>query len=135
MGAILICWGLARAMEAAARGAKEKGGLTIGLLPSYEKQFANPFVDIVLPTGLGHARNILVAAARDIIIALPGSHGTRLEISSTLLLGKSVLGYRSWEEILQVLKINNLNEPICTKFRHLLQSHNSLNKKTLYNSD
>ena len=110
MGAVLICGGLAGVLETAARGAKEKGGLTIGLLPSYKKQSANPFIDIVLPTGLGHARNILVAAAGDILIALPGSHGTRSEISSALLLGKSVLGYRSWGEIPQVVKINSLKE-------------------------
>ena len=110
MGAVLICGGLAGVLETAARGAKEKGGLTIGLLPSYKKQSANPFIDIVLPTGLGHARNILVAAAGDILIALPGSHRTRSEISSALLLGKSI---RSWGEIPQVLKINSLKELKC----------------------
>ena len=54
LGAVLICGGLGGSMEAAARGAKEQGGLTIGILPHYDKETANPFIDVVIPTGLGH---------------------------------------------------------------------------------
>src|SRR3989338_7208794 len=65
-GAVLICGGLGGIMEAAARGAKEKGGLTIGLLPDYNSQSANPHIDVAIPTGLGHARNVIVAASGDL---------------------------------------------------------------------
>lgn len=109
-GAVLICGGLGGIMEAAARGAKEKGGLTIGILPDYHKESANPFIDVVVPTGLGHARNILVAASGDIIVALPGAHGTRSEISIALKLCKPVIGIRAWAEISGVRQVNSVKE-------------------------
>ena len=80
MGAILVCGGLAGIMEAAAKGAREAGGLTIGLLPGKDKRDANPYIDIALPTTIGFARNAMVACSADIIVALPGSHGTNSEI-------------------------------------------------------
>ena len=109
-GAVLICGGLGGVMEAAARGAKEKGGLTVGILPDYNKESANPFIDVVVPTGLGHARNILVAASGDLIVALPGSHGTRSEISIALKLNKPVIGIRDWGNILGVRQVNSIEE-------------------------
>src|SRR3990172_1120232 len=87
-GAVLICGGLGGMMEAASRGAKENGGGTVGILPDYNATSANPYIDIVIPTGLGHARNVLVVASGDIIVALMGSHGTRAEIAIALKLGK-----------------------------------------------
>ncbi len=109
-GAILICGGLGGIMQAAARGAKENGGLTIGILPDYDKESANPFIDVVVATGLGHARNILVAASGDLIVALPGSHGTRSEISIALKLGRPVIGVRAWGEIVGVHQVNSAEE-------------------------
>jgi uncharacterized protein (TIGR00725 family) len=109
-GAVLICGGLGGVMEAAARGAKEEGGLTIGILPDYNKNSANPFIDVVIPTGLGHARNILVAASGDLIAALPGCHGTRSEISVALKLGKPVIGVRAWGTIVGVRQVDSLEE-------------------------
>ena len=109
-GAVLICGGLGGVMEAAARGAKEKGGLTVGILPGYDKESANRFIDIVVRTGLGHARNILVVASGDLLIALPGSHGTRSEVSVALLLGKQVIGLKAWGMIMGVRQVDNLRE-------------------------
>jgi uncharacterized protein (TIGR00725 family) len=109
-GAVLICGGLGGVMEAAARGAKEKGGLTIGILPGYDGESANRFIDVKVRTGLGHGRNILVAASGDILIALPGSHGTRSEVSVGLLLGKRVIGVKAWGTISGVRQVNSLKE-------------------------
>jgi len=109
-GAVLICGGLGGIMEAAARGAKEKGGLTIGILPDYNREAANPFIDVVIPTGLGHARNILVAASGDLIVALPGSHGTRSEISIALKLAKPVIGMRAWGDVIGVRQVESIEE-------------------------
>ncbi|MBI4488921.1 MAG: TIGR00725 family protein [Deltaproteobacteria bacterium] len=109
-GAILICGGLGGIMQAAARGAKENGGLTIGILPDYDKESANPSIDVAVATGLGHARNILVAASGDLIVALPGSHGTRSEISIALKLGRPVIGVRAWGEIVGVRQVNSIEE-------------------------
>jgi len=80
-GVALACGGLGGVMEAACRGAKKHNGLTIGILPSEMKEHANEFVDIAIPTGLGYARNFLVAKAGDAVIALDGSAGTLSEIA------------------------------------------------------
>lgn len=93
----LVCGGLAGVMEAACRGAREAGGITIGILPGVDKQDANPFVDVIIPTGLGHARNILVVHASDALIAIDGGAGTLSEIAIALKVGKPVVGIRTWD--------------------------------------
>lgn len=98
-GAVLICGGLQGVMAAAASGARSAGGLTIGLLPTYDRASANPFIDVALPTGMGHARNVLVVAAADAVIALPGEHGTASEIALALTLGKPVIALGDWGHV------------------------------------
>lgn len=95
-GAVLICGGLGGVMVEAAKGAKENGGLTIGILPGEDPGSANPFIDIALPTGLGFARNILVAYSGDAVIAVSGRLGTLSEISYALLKKKPVIGIHTW---------------------------------------
>ncbi len=90
-GAALICGGLGGVMEAAGRGAKAAGGLTIGILPGTDPAAANPHMDIPICTGMGHARNAIVAAAAPSLIALEGSHGTLSEICLGLALGRRVI--------------------------------------------
>lgn len=97
LGAILVCGGLGGVMEATAKGAKENGGLTIGILPGERKTDANPYIDIAIPTGLGLARNTLVARVADLIIALPGEYGTLSEISFALILKKTVINLSNWD--------------------------------------
>lgn len=98
-GCTLVCGGLAGVMEAAARGARARGGLTVGVLPSYDAASASAHIDVVLPTGMGHARNMIVVAAGDAVIALPGEHGTASEIALALTIGRPVIGLRAWTEI------------------------------------
>ncbi len=95
-GYSLVCGGLGGVMEAACRGAKEAKGLTIGILPTSDRRDANPYVDIVIPTGLGHARNILVVHASDALIAIDGGAGTLSEIAIALKVGKPIVGIRTW---------------------------------------
>jgi hypothetical protein len=80
-GWVLICGGGPGIMEAACRGAKEAGGLTVGILPGFDAGEANAFLDVRLTTGLGYARNILVVRAADAIIAISGEYGTLSEIA------------------------------------------------------
>jgi uncharacterized protein (TIGR00725 family) len=80
-GVILASGGLGGIMEAASRGAKKEGGQTIGILPTDSKEHANEFVDIAIPTGLGYARNYLVAKTGDAVIAIDGSAGTLSEMA------------------------------------------------------
>ncbi|TFG09286.1 TIGR00725 family protein [Candidatus Thorarchaeota archaeon] len=80
-GAVLVCGGLGGVMEAACRGAKSMGGITVGILPTDSHSHANEYVDIALPTGLGYGRNFLVAKSGHAVIAIDGSAGTLSEIA------------------------------------------------------
>ena len=96
LGCVLVCGGLGGAMEAAAKGAKKAGGITIGILPGKEKDDANPYIDIALPTSIGYARNTIVACSADIIVALPGSFGTNTEICYGLIHSRPVIDLGNW---------------------------------------
>lgn len=96
-GAAVICGGLTGIMEAVCRGAKEAGGLTVGVLPTIDKADANPYVDVVLATGLGTARNVIIVRSADAVIAIDGSYGTLSEISHAFEQGKRVVSLGSWD--------------------------------------
>jgi uncharacterized protein (TIGR00725 family) len=89
-GAVLLCGGLGGVMEAAAYGAKLEGGATIGILPGTCREEANPWIDIAILSGMGHARNALVAQSSDALIAVSGEYGTLSEIALGLKMGKPV---------------------------------------------
>jgi uncharacterized protein (TIGR00725 family) len=78
-------------MAAAARGAKAAGGTTIGILPGTSRADANEWIDHVVVTGLGHARNAVVAATGDAVIAVGGAYGTLTEIGFARVLGRPVV--------------------------------------------
>jgi uncharacterized protein (TIGR00725 family) len=96
-GAVLVCGGLGGVMEAACRGAREEGGTTVGILPGLDRSAANPYVSVAIATGLGEARNALVARAADCLIAVGGAYGTLSEIALALKAGKRVVGLKTWE--------------------------------------
>jgi len=96
-GVILVCGGLGGVMEAACRGAKLEGGLTIGILPGFSRHQANPYVDIPVVTGLGEARNIIVVRTAQAVIAVDGEYGTLSEIAYALKLGIPVVGLDTWQ--------------------------------------
>lgn len=83
-------------MEAACRGAKEREGLTIGILSGTEQSEANPYVDIPIVTGMGDARNVIVALSGQAVIAIGGSYGTLSEIAYSLAFETPVVGLRTW---------------------------------------
>ena len=83
-------------MEAACRGAKGAGGTTVGILPGTDRSAANPYVDIAIATGLGEARNAVVARSADALIAIGGAYGTLSEIAFALKAGKRVVGLGTW---------------------------------------
>ncbi len=104
-GGIVVCGGLGGIMEGAARGAKEAGGVTIGILPGEIKDEANEFIDYVIPSGFGEARNILVVRAADAVIAFPGKYGTLSEMALALQAGTPLVAVNAWklgEDITQV---------------------------------
>mgnify|MGYP001066165885 CR=1 FL=1 len=110
-GAILICGGLAGVMEAACRGAKQAGGLTIGILPGNSRHEANLYIDIAIATGLGYSRNSLVAMNSDVLIAVHGEYGTLSEIAYGFIYGKKIIGLGTWN-IEGVIKANSAEEAV-----------------------
>jgi len=91
-GAVLLCGGLGGVMEAAARGAQQAGGLTLGLLPGSDPALANPHIDVALATGMGEMRNALLVRVADAVIAIGGGWGTLSEIALAQRIETPVVG-------------------------------------------
>jgi uncharacterized protein (TIGR00725 family) len=97
-GAVLLCGGLGGVMAAAAQGAREAGGVSLGILPEGDRRRANPYLTYSIATNLGHARNLLIAHSADALIAVAGSYGTISEAAIALKLGKPVIALNvTWD--------------------------------------
>lgn len=96
-GGIIVCGGLGGIMEGAARGAKEAGGVTIGILPSDDKNDANEYIDYIIPSGFGEARNLLVIRTADALVAFPGKFGTLSEMAFAMQAKKPVISVNAWK--------------------------------------
>jgi len=92
----VFCGGLGGIMEAVSKGVKEGGGTTIGILPGLDKNDANPYIDIPVVTGIGYARNSIVANNGDVVIAVGGQFGTLSEIAYALHSQIPVIAINSW---------------------------------------
>ena len=108
---IIVCGGLGGTMEAVCKGFKAENGLTLGIITGYDKKDANRYIDLVIPTGLGLARNVLVVKSADVIVALPGEAGTLSEIAYALQFSIPVISLQSWD-IPGVIKVNTVQEAI-----------------------
>lgn len=96
-GCTLVTGGLGGVMEAASRGAREAGGLVIGVLPAADPETANPHVQVAIATGMGDARNAILANTANVFVAIGGAHGTLSEIAFALKRKKRVVSLGSWE--------------------------------------
>ena len=96
VGWTILCGGLGGVMEAVCRGAKEGGGITIGLLPGVDPREANRWVDLPITTGAGEARNVACATSGRVVVAIAGSYGTLTEIAFALKYGRPVIALGSW---------------------------------------
>lgn len=100
-GGILVCGGHGGIMRAAAKGAKSEGGLTVGILPELDKNNANEYIDIAIPTGMHQARNMIIPLAADAVIALAGGVGTLSEMCLAYIYRKPIIalvGHGGWSE-------------------------------------
>jgi len=114
--AILICGGLGGVMEAASKGAKENGGITIGILPGNEINEANPYIDIPIASGIGYMRNLMVILNSHVVIAINGQYGTLTEIAYSLIYKKKIIGLNTWD-IEGIIKANTPEEAIKLAFK------------------
>jgi uncharacterized protein (TIGR00725 family) len=115
---ILVCGGRAGVMEAACRGAKSAGGLTVGIIPGSHKSEANAYVDIAIATGMGYTRNSLVVMNSDVVIAVDGEYGTLSEIAYAFVYDKEVIGLGTWD-IVGVVPAKDAAEAVERAFARL----------------
>jgi hypothetical protein len=110
-------------MEGAARGARREGGLVLGVLPGKNRKQGNRHLSVVLATGLGEARNVVIACACDALIAIDGGYGTLSEIGLALKMGRPVIGLGTWRLVsgegveVEVLTANTPEEAVELTFR------------------
>jgi hypothetical protein len=116
--AILICGGLGGVMEAAAKGAKSSGGITVGILPQSHREDANPYIDAPVATGFGEGRNVIIIRSADALIAVGGEYGTLSEIALGLKTGKPVIGINTWD-IKGIIKADNAENAVDKVFEIL----------------
>ncbi len=108
----IVCGGLGGVMEGAARGCKENGGLTVGIIPQEKSNFANEFIDIIIPTGMGIMRNLLVVRSAVGLIAIDGKYGTLSEIAFTLQLEKPIVGLQTWDVSEEIVTAENAAQAV-----------------------
>ena len=117
-GCTLLTGGLGGVMEAASRGAAEAGGLVVGVLPGSSASEANPHVQVAVATGIGDARNAVLANTAEGFVAVSGSYGTLSEIAFALKRGKRVVALGSWEVDPKVVRVASPEEAV----RRVLES-------------
>ncbi|MGI0072334.1 MAG: TIGR00725 family protein [Nitrosotalea sp.] len=94
-GAVLISGGLGGVMKAACHGARDGGGLTVGIIPQNDASFANEYCDIVIPSGMGLARDFLTALASDGVIIIGGASGTLSETCAAYMHKKPIVAIKN----------------------------------------
>lgn len=117
MDFFLVCGGLGGIMEAACKGVHDSEkyipGKSIGIIPYDDKSRANKYCDIVIPTGMGFGRNVLVVNSADIVIALGGGSGTLSEIAFAWQMNRYIIcfdGFNGWSSELAGNKLDNRRE-------------------------
>lgn len=96
-GVVVVCGGLGGVMHAAARGCESEAGISVGILPGDDRDPATPHLTVAISTGLGEARNAIIARTVDAVIAVGGEFGTLSEIALALKMGKRVVGLGTWD--------------------------------------
>ncbi|GAB4186334.1 MAG: TIGR00725 family protein [Calditrichia bacterium] len=109
-------------MEAVSRGVTEAGGTVVGLLPETDASFANPYISIPVPTGLGVGRNLMLIHAAEVVIAIDGRYGTLSEIAFALQFNKPVVGYRTWD-IDKSIRLADSPEEVISLVKGILENN------------
>ena len=120
MGFSVICGGRQGVMEAVCRGAAAAGGVSIGMLPDADPAFANPHVSVVIATGIGEARNALIARASLCLVVIGDSFGTLSEVALGRQFGKRVIGLEGAACVEGVIHVETVEQALCEVARCVL---------------
>ena len=118
-GGIVVCGGLGGVMEAAARGAREAGGVAIGILPDEDRSRANEYLSYSFATGVGEARNLAVVCTADVVIAVGGEYGTLSEIGLAKKVGRPVVSLEGWDLPGHIIVVSSPEEAVEAVFGQL----------------
>lgn len=125
LGLTVICGGKNGVMQAVAQGVHEAGGLCVGLLPEGDWREANPYVDLPIATGIGKARNVLIAQSSAALVAVGGQYGTLSEIAFGLHFDKPVFGLGDAPDLADIRKAASVEE-VCQGLAEYLLRRPSL---------
>lgn len=117
-GCTVVTGGIGGVMAAAHRGAKAAGGVTIAILPGERREDANQWADHVVVTGIGHARNLAVAASGEVVIAIGGEWGTLAEMAFARRLGRPVVALAGAPEVEGIEPASSPAEVVAAALRH-----------------
>ena len=129
-GAVVVCGGHSGIMEAVCKGAKDCGGVTVAILPESNKDFANQFVDVGIPTGLGFIRNYLVSNVGDAVIAINGRWGTLNEISYAMITEKPLILIKGTGGVVDEIVAGNIMQNVESVY-HVVDSADEAVEKAL----
>lgn len=121
MGFAIVCGGRDGVMTAVAKGARGAGGTTIGLLPEPDPAQANPYIDLVIATGIGEARNALIARAALCVVAIGDSFGTLSEVALARHFGKLVVGLAGAAQVEGVRHVASVHAALLMVAEHTLR--------------
>ena len=85
-------------MTEALKGAKENGGLTVGIMPTDNKDEFSEYADIPIVTTMKAGRNYIEILTSDIIVACGISAGTSSEISLAIKPNKKIILVNTYDE-------------------------------------
>jgi hypothetical protein len=112
IGLSIVCGGRQGVMEAVCRGVASAGGISIGLLPETDTSHANQYVTVPIATGIGEARNVLIARAGFCLVAIGDSYGTLSEIALGLQFGRPVIGLCGAAQVAGLRHVANVNAAV-----------------------
>lgn len=127
-GVSMVTGGLGGVMTSASAGfiggaatlPHDKRGVVLGVLPGTDASGANPHVDVVVPSGMGEARNYLVVVSAAAVIAVGRGHGTLAEIGYSLKLGKPLVGLRTWTVGDEIMAVETAGEAVRFALSHIV---------------
>lgn len=128
---IVSCGGLTGVMEAVCKGAKQEGGLTIGITPFEKKGMANQYVDIEIPVPFSQARNIIVVLSGDACVAVSGKAGTLSELCFAWIYNKPIIaltGIEGWSSKVANQRLDNRRKDTIIGFDNPQEIVNKLNE-------